>query len=543
MKKLAVMLSMDNNSLGIVSALPEYLLDWRMALAVPTIFLVSALDEASGLLGSGFYLPVFLFLLGAGVKTGVGLSHAAVASSLLGRLALSLWCRHPQDAGLPLIDFEVAQMLTPPILIGLSAGLHALALLPSWTVLATLAAMLTWTCCAALLQSCGRPAAAVKHSETALGPSKLVDAHGKPLPAATAGRESWSGVWSSRPGSSNVCGNSGDDKDGVSGHVAKFASALRVCTPCAESSAGPVLSSPEALQVEPAPLPPAWQEPRRFRFPVIKLMLIATLWLADGGIQVWQALAPRCSAQAVTLALAAPLFCALAALLLHVRAALARLRTGRAHRPDAESALAQPLLDADICDGEEASSPASAACRPRRSMSDWQQVADEAPMPSAVSSASALRLVGLWAAALAGGVAGGALGQGAAASLLLPVLLGFTGMPKVAASATVQLVSFGASAVAATALLVMERDGPALLTILLYQGGSFAGGLTGLLLKLVRARGGGGGHARAPQAHAAVQRASALALAAIAVCTAGVAAYTAVQDASSSSAGFQDPCA
>ena len=59
---------------------------------------------------------------GFSVKMSTALSQAVIAGGALGSTAYALSRRHPLDRKRPLVDFELTLMLTPMLLLGVSAG-------------------------------------------------------------------------------------------------------------------------------------------------------------------------------------------------------------------------------------------------------------------------------------------------------------------------------------------------------------------------------------------------------------------------------------
>lgn len=63
---------------------------------------------------------------GTGVKGATALSQAVIGGGALAGVAVTLHKRHPYDPTRPLIDFDLALMLLPVILLGVSVGARAL---------------------------------------------------------------------------------------------------------------------------------------------------------------------------------------------------------------------------------------------------------------------------------------------------------------------------------------------------------------------------------------------------------------------------------
>lgn len=60
----------------------------------------------------------------AGVKGATALSQASITGGAMSGVACLLLRRHPLDESKTLIDFDLALMLTPVLLLGVSVGKH-----------------------------------------------------------------------------------------------------------------------------------------------------------------------------------------------------------------------------------------------------------------------------------------------------------------------------------------------------------------------------------------------------------------------------------
>lgn len=80
----------------------------------------------------------------ADVKAATSTSQAVIAAGASGGVAFLLAQRHPEDVTVPLIDYSLAAVLTPPILFGVSTGVLLNVLFPDWllTVLLTVLLLL-----------------------------------------------------------------------------------------------------------------------------------------------------------------------------------------------------------------------------------------------------------------------------------------------------------------------------------------------------------------------------------------------------------------
>lgn len=67
-------------------------------------------------------MPLFNTLLGFGLKEATALSQAVITGGALASVPIAAAGRHPSDPAKPLLDYDMALMLTPVILFGVSVG-------------------------------------------------------------------------------------------------------------------------------------------------------------------------------------------------------------------------------------------------------------------------------------------------------------------------------------------------------------------------------------------------------------------------------------
>jgi len=100
----------------------------------------------AGIGGGAFYVALFYAASGFSLKAATGLSQAAIAGGSFVTMLFNLAMRHPWDPGRPLVDLDLALVLTPALLLGVSVGVLLNELLPTWGVLLLLVALLGFTC-------------------------------------------------------------------------------------------------------------------------------------------------------------------------------------------------------------------------------------------------------------------------------------------------------------------------------------------------------------------------------------------------------------
>ncbi|KAL0024495.1 hypothetical protein WJX77_009840 [Trebouxia sp. C0004] len=107
-------------------------------------FVVAALANACGVGGGAFFVPMFNVLLGFSLKGSTALSQAVVTGGACAGFMYSSCKRHPDDHEQSLVDFDLALILTPMLLLGITAGVLINAVMPNWLITLLLVAVLTW---------------------------------------------------------------------------------------------------------------------------------------------------------------------------------------------------------------------------------------------------------------------------------------------------------------------------------------------------------------------------------------------------------------
>ena len=72
--------------------------------------------------GLADHISVNVSLAHAGLKGSMALSQAVIAGGAVAGVAVTLHKKHPHDPARPLMDFDIALMLLPFLLLGVSFG-------------------------------------------------------------------------------------------------------------------------------------------------------------------------------------------------------------------------------------------------------------------------------------------------------------------------------------------------------------------------------------------------------------------------------------
>ncbi|CAL8461561.1 g1092 [Coccomyxa elongata] len=96
--------------------------------------LFGSVAAASGIGGGPFYVPLFTYDLGFGVKGAAALSQVLVAAGSLSAVVYLLNKKNPCHPDRPLIDYEAAVLMLPALLLGVLLGVLGNRTLPAWLV-------------------------------------------------------------------------------------------------------------------------------------------------------------------------------------------------------------------------------------------------------------------------------------------------------------------------------------------------------------------------------------------------------------------------
>ncbi|BBN07955.1 uncharacterized protein MPTK1_4g07590 [Marchantia polymorpha subsp. ruderalis] len=122
----------DDEDLG--DKWPKLELSWRLFMGTLVGFAGSALGSAAGVGGGGFYLTMLNLFIGFDAKTSTALSKAMVMGAAVASTLFNLRERHPTEKNKPVIDYSMAVLFQPLLLVGISIGVIFNVMLPEWLI-------------------------------------------------------------------------------------------------------------------------------------------------------------------------------------------------------------------------------------------------------------------------------------------------------------------------------------------------------------------------------------------------------------------------
>ena len=114
---------------------PKLTLNWRLVLAVVLGSVGASLCSAGGVGGGGLFIPLFNLLLGFDARSAAALSNFMILGGSLANVGWNIQQEHPLHQGHPLVDFDVALLLQPNMLLGISIGVICNTIFPSWFII------------------------------------------------------------------------------------------------------------------------------------------------------------------------------------------------------------------------------------------------------------------------------------------------------------------------------------------------------------------------------------------------------------------------
>lgn len=121
---------------------PKLEVNARVVVAVILSSIGACICAAGGVGGGGLFIPIFNLLLLFNAKTSAALSNIMILGGSLAVLAWNIQQTHPFSPGKPLIDYDVALLLNPNMLLGISIGVFCNIMFPGWLLISVLTAIL-----------------------------------------------------------------------------------------------------------------------------------------------------------------------------------------------------------------------------------------------------------------------------------------------------------------------------------------------------------------------------------------------------------------
>lgn len=116
-----------------------------MVLAGVLCFIASSISSAGGIGGGGLFIPILTIVTGLDLKTASSLSAFMVTGGSMANVMCNMCTTSPKFGGKSLIDYDIALLSEPCMLLGVSIGVICNLVFPEWLITILFALFLTWS--------------------------------------------------------------------------------------------------------------------------------------------------------------------------------------------------------------------------------------------------------------------------------------------------------------------------------------------------------------------------------------------------------------
>ncbi|XP_026405826.1 sulfite exporter TauE/SafE family protein 3-like [Papaver somniferum] len=130
---------------------PEMRFGWRIVVGSIIAFIASAFGSVGGVGGGGIYVPMLILVIGFDAKSSVPISKCMIMGTAASTVYCNLKRRHP-TLEMPVIDYNLAVLIQPMLMLGISIGVGLGGILADWMVTVLLIVLFSGTSAMMLLK-------------------------------------------------------------------------------------------------------------------------------------------------------------------------------------------------------------------------------------------------------------------------------------------------------------------------------------------------------------------------------------------------------
>ncbi|RZC81104.1 hypothetical protein C5167_043672, partial [Papaver somniferum] len=123
---------------------PEMRFGWRIVVGSIIAFIASAFGSVGGVGGGGIYVPMLILVIGFDAKSSVPISKCMIMGTAASTVYCNLKRRHP-TLEMPVIDYNLAVLIQPMLMLGISVGVALGGILADWMVTVLLIVLFSGT--------------------------------------------------------------------------------------------------------------------------------------------------------------------------------------------------------------------------------------------------------------------------------------------------------------------------------------------------------------------------------------------------------------
>ncbi|KAI3835947.1 hypothetical protein MKW92_036616 [Papaver armeniacum] len=123
---------------------PEMRFGWRILVGSIIAFIASAFGSVGGVGGGGIYVPMLILVIGFDAKSSVPISKCMIMGTAASTVYCNIKRRHP-TLEMPVIDYNLAVLIQPMLMLGISIGVGLGGILADWMVTVLLIVLFSGT--------------------------------------------------------------------------------------------------------------------------------------------------------------------------------------------------------------------------------------------------------------------------------------------------------------------------------------------------------------------------------------------------------------
>ncbi|MED6186288.1 hypothetical protein PIB30_065358 [Stylosanthes scabra] len=113
---------------------PDMKFGWRIMVGTVIGFLGAAFGTVGGVGGGGIFVPMLSLIIGFDAKSATAISKCMITGGAGATVFYNLKQKHPTLVDLPLIDYDLALLFQPVLVLGISIGVAFNVVFSDWMI-------------------------------------------------------------------------------------------------------------------------------------------------------------------------------------------------------------------------------------------------------------------------------------------------------------------------------------------------------------------------------------------------------------------------
>ncbi|XP_033143421.1 sulfite exporter TauE/SafE family protein 3 isoform X2 [Brassica rapa] len=143
----------ESDQTGYHHVWPEFEFNWQVVLGTLVGFFGAAFGSVGGVGGGGIFVPMLSLIIGFDPKSATAMSKCMIMGASVSTVYYNLRLRHP-TLDMPIIDYDLALLIQPMLMLGISVGVAFNVMFPDWMVTVLLIILFLGTSTKAFLKGC-----------------------------------------------------------------------------------------------------------------------------------------------------------------------------------------------------------------------------------------------------------------------------------------------------------------------------------------------------------------------------------------------------